>query len=695
MIIKEGYVNFYSDPSDFPTSGNSLNVSDGQLQIVTDGNVTAFGGSESFSIRLNESIVSNVSVKVSKIVSSYSQLPNPSTKKGELYALLDTSLYKSNGKKWTFIPGTGPMVDLFALPIFTVGVNGQYVTDGVADEVQINQAVAAANAVGGGIVHLLPGIFNLSTPAFSQYNNVYFKGSGVDVTILRAAANFVSIGAPTTVYGVLGFAPVSASITNFGVFGGLTIDRATSGVDGNCLTAQKKSGTDSMELVNGFFADVKILGGGGYTQGPYEVWMQGVTGGAMFGLNIDGFTPPVQANVYDHVGIEFQGGTDVFAFNNTIKNVGTALAAFTVVEHTRSLQNCHIFNNIVDNCKDFISTDTSYNSTTNSETGTVFGPNNVFDLFIHNNVGTTIKQKGILFTFAVGSLTRPPQANNVNIYNNTCNMASSAQGRYTTQQGILVTNTDSSASVNSMNASDFNIDNNGIYGCAPGASGNIISLLTVKNISLNGNYTKTAQADFGAYNVSGLLLNKCVNINITNHKIDGATLYGMLLQGVYDSNFENITVNNWNLNNIGVNAIKLDTIANKNLRFVNIVGKSTSPTNEILDLGSSANDNVTYENIKYSDGNRPVSGTTPIVKINAGATNLVNTNNYPIKKFTVSAAATYTLTNLAITSGSFIELQQITGSTPVVIGQVVCTDGQAVITFGASNSETFKYRIIN
>jgi hypothetical protein len=42
MIIQEGYVNFYADPSDFPTSGRSLNVADGVLQVVTDGNVTTF-----------------------------------------------------------------------------------------------------------------------------------------------------------------------------------------------------------------------------------------------------------------------------------------------------------------------------------------------------------------------------------------------------------------------------------------------------------------------------------------------------------------------------------------------------------------------------------------------------------------------------------------------------------------------------
>lgn len=47
MIIQEGYVNFYADPSDFPTSGRSLNVADGILQVVTDGNVATFNSGAS------------------------------------------------------------------------------------------------------------------------------------------------------------------------------------------------------------------------------------------------------------------------------------------------------------------------------------------------------------------------------------------------------------------------------------------------------------------------------------------------------------------------------------------------------------------------------------------------------------------------------------------------------------------------
>lgn len=65
----------------------------------------------------------------------------------------------------------------------TVGTaNADYITDGVNDEIQIAQAIAAVGAVGGGIVYLLPGTFNVSAHILWTYSNVTVMGAGIGVT---------------------------------------------------------------------------------------------------------------------------------------------------------------------------------------------------------------------------------------------------------------------------------------------------------------------------------------------------------------------------------------------------------------------------------------------------------------------------------------------------------------------------------
>ena len=62
-----------------------------------------------------------------------------------------------------------------------------YVSDGVADEVQINAAITAANAAGGGIVYLMEGTFIVDTSVLMQ-DNVTLQGAG-DGTVIRFADN--------------------------------------------------------------------------------------------------------------------------------------------------------------------------------------------------------------------------------------------------------------------------------------------------------------------------------------------------------------------------------------------------------------------------------------------------------------------------------------------------------------------------
>jgi hypothetical protein len=176
--------------------------------------------------------------------------------------------------------------------------------------------------------------------------------------------------------------------------------------------------------------------------------------------------------------------------------------------------------------------------------------------------------------------------------------------------------------------------------------------------------------------------------------IDGARLYGMQFQRCINVKIKYPKIYNYNLYAGGVAAILIDQSGggNKLISVVGLRAKSSAPTGTILNCGGAGNDGINYDDIEYVGDNYP-GGT--LVNVSGGATNLVNTSLPTVEKFTVAASASYALLDARIRAESFIELQQITGATVITIGSVVCTDGQAVITFGSSNSETFKFRIIN
>lgn len=76
----------------------------------------------------------------------------------------------------------------------TVGTTGDagYVTDGVADEVQINAAINAVNTAGGGVVLLQTGTFTTAASIVLK-SNVTLIGSGMNKTIITGASTDYSL----------------------------------------------------------------------------------------------------------------------------------------------------------------------------------------------------------------------------------------------------------------------------------------------------------------------------------------------------------------------------------------------------------------------------------------------------------------------------------------------------------------------
>lgn len=67
----------------------------------------------------------------------------------------------------------------------TVGSSdSDYITDGTADDVQIQEAITAVSAAGGGIVYIKKGTYDI-TSEITAKNNVWVLGDGIDVTNLQ------------------------------------------------------------------------------------------------------------------------------------------------------------------------------------------------------------------------------------------------------------------------------------------------------------------------------------------------------------------------------------------------------------------------------------------------------------------------------------------------------------------------------
>jgi hypothetical protein len=91
---------------------------------------------------------------------------------------------------------------------YTVGpADADYITDGTADEVQIQQAIDAANTAGGGVVYLKEGTYTLTNAASASIvmkSKVTLQGDGINRTIIVAGGdtelsnNSRSVGIITT-----------------------------------------------------------------------------------------------------------------------------------------------------------------------------------------------------------------------------------------------------------------------------------------------------------------------------------------------------------------------------------------------------------------------------------------------------------------------------------------------------------------
>lgn len=86
-------------------------------------------------------------------------------------------------------PGLSSRAGQYKLFVTVGASNADYIVDGVADEVQINQAITFVNGLGGGVVYLKDVSYHVTTSPIALLDKVWLRGNGRGSTIIYGDAS--------------------------------------------------------------------------------------------------------------------------------------------------------------------------------------------------------------------------------------------------------------------------------------------------------------------------------------------------------------------------------------------------------------------------------------------------------------------------------------------------------------------------
>ena len=199
-----------------------------------------------------------------------------------------------------------------AMSVFNVADFGA-VGNGVSDDTtEIQAALDAANAAGGGVVWVPPGTYKISN-SLIVYSNTHVRGAGRGATTLRGTAGAYSgktINGGSSIYCTIAMVSASRSSVK-----SLTVDHATNSTTANGIAIQF-DGTETPSNMC-VIEDCEVLG---YDSHQYLIWNYMGVGSKIINNYIDGGVTSRDGTVGQE-GIESYGGVDVLISGNTIKNI--------------------------------------------------------------------------------------------------------------------------------------------------------------------------------------------------------------------------------------------------------------------------------------------------------------------------------------------------------------------------------------
>lgn len=466
------------------------------------------------------------------------------------------------GWAWYRRTGTGPfyvlLTNAFTAPVLTVARAGtraarhaDYVCDGTADQVQINAAIAAASAAGGGEVFVASAVYGTSQPVVMQ-SNVHLRG---EATIIRPSVGWVSLADAT------GHISATAK-SNFSV-SGFIIDCLTNNIAGNGIEARPDSSFTGTPCSNYDITNNEVRLKKGIHN--YGIWsMRGINARVLNNLVLgsyvtgDTFTSGLQQE-----GIEVFGGSDVLIQGNRV--IGLGGAAYNILGNTdtvaTNMSNIKVLDNTAEICGRFIQI-----ILTSHSAGRMGGLKNSI---ISKNTGTDVKVIGM--DVQLNSTANDGAAIDFidNIFSdNVIEMA--ASGQVAASRGIYFNN--QRAAPANINSSGNVVRGNRARGCVNTDAGAHFYLVKMRGISASRNEIVTAPEASGNGRACVLLL--CSDFIIENNVFDGARIYGMEVLGCSQGKIERNQVLNWNQYLGGVAGIRVQNSGATESSDLRVIGNS-------------------------------------------------------------------------------------------------------------------------
>jgi hypothetical protein len=307
------------------------------------------------------------------------------------------------------------------------GLPGAFVCDGVDDDIEINAAISAAAADGGGTVEIKAGTYSISSAITVLDDNTHIQGAGAGQTVLEAAADLVLPWHPNGGHlsGVVSF----CAVDNFSCRG-ITVDALTNGVHCNGIIAIPDGTLGAGNVCsNGVIADNAVYLAPGFHN--YLLWSLRGNHIEITDNLADGGSTVANAHPSQE-GIEVWGGDDVLIAGNTVRNIGgNALNIGGLGYQVETpLTNVTIEDNDIQSSRVGILLFSMYAE----------HPGDLSQISILNNRIEQATEFGIAISNPSGNALEPPSVEAITISGNDINMAVEADAAGALASGIMLLN---------------------------------------------------------------------------------------------------------------------------------------------------------------------------------------------------------------------------------------------------------------
>jgi Ca2+-binding RTX toxin-like protein len=439
-----------------------------------------------------------------------------------------------------------PLIIIVARAGTPEAATADYVCDGVGDEVEINAALAAAGAAGGGIVRLAAGIYSTLRPIEIRADNVSIEGNPAGGTIIRPDNDDWRSGdgpkAEETT-GVVNFIGVDNFAARF-----LTVEVVTSPADppgtplapSNGIIAIPAGPIGSADIcTNGELEGNIVRLAQGHT---YSIWSVRTEGLEIFdnlvdgGATLDNATPTQE-------GIEIQGGGNVSIHGNTVINMGNvAIGMGGIAENATnvSVHDIIVTDNHIVNCRVGVLVATTFD--------TANGMANATDILVEANIFEDLHEVGFMIRNWTGSADTPPVLSNVVFRDNDVEMLYAESSGHS-PAAIWFFNV---AGIGATAISGVAVEENRFtvtevaaipagFWLAPGFHAFIL-LQEFNGITLSGN---DVALENGGDLTRGILALGSADVTISENNIHGAGLYPIELYETDDFLIQGNTITDW------------------------------------------------------------------------------------------------------------------------------------------------------